>query len=358
MAGFNYIGNPDFRGWLAYQNDRALNYVGNDGGVNRNELNEYNQAAPGANVTDQSLQDTEAARVAGLWDQFQRLGGAQTLGASTYGSSGSSSSYNPQDLQMLDQQKTLYERLLQSIDAAERSGMEDLQTSETQSRNKANQQRSRQLEDFGVKREDFTRGQTQALNQVGDNSRTLRGSLMRRLGLASGGGSAFDVADNAVARDASKNRAGVQETYGQNFRNLALSEKRGLEDFTSLLDEIAAERRTGEERFKAGILGQRQGIQQSLAQIMADRAGLLGGNQLAASQPYVNNYLSYQDQIDRLPSQYDTNVTARDLNVQTPTLKDYVVNRANIGGGQTQQQYSPYSNFLRQRSDEEEQQVA
>lgn len=268
------------------------------------------------------------------------------------------SSYNPQDLQMLDQQKSLYERLLQSIDAAEQSGLQDLNTSETQSRNKANTQRSRQLEDFGVKREDFTRGQEQALNTVGDNSRTLRGSLMRRLGLASGGGSAFDVADNAVARDASKNRAGVQETYGQNFRNLGLAEKRGTEDFQSLLDEIAAERRGNEERFKAGILGQRQGIQQSLAQIMADRAGVVGGNQMAASQPYVNNYMSYQDQIDRLPAQYDTKVQARDLNVQTPTLKDYVVNRANIGGGQTQQSYSPYSNFLRPQQDEEEQQLS
>lgn len=181
---------------------------------------------------------------------------------------------------------------------------------------------------------------------------------MRRLGLASGGGSAFDVADNAVARDASKNRAGVQETYGTNFRNLGTAEKRGSEDFQSLLDEIATERRTGEEKFKAGILGQRQGVQQQLGQISGDRASLLGGNPLEASRPYMNSYMSYQDQIDRLPAQYDTKVAARDLNVQTPTLKDYIVNRANIGGGQTQQQYSPYSNFLKQRSDEEEQQVA
>lgn len=271
------------------------------------------------------------------------------------GGGGTSPSYSSQDLELLNQQKSLYERLLESINSAERTGLDQLTNSERAARNKANQQRSRQLEDFGVNRQDMTRGQEQALNTVGDNSRTLRGSLMRRLGLASGGGSAFQMADQAVARDASKNRQGVQETYGTNFRNLATSEERAEEDYGSLLDEILSDRRSKEQQLKAGILGQRQGISQSLAQIEADRASLLGGSQLSASQPYVNQYLGYQDAIDKLPSQYSTSVQARALNPQVPQLKDYIVNRSNIGGGQRQQQYSPYSQFLRPKGDEEEQ---
>ena len=285
-------------------------------------------------------------------------GGGQVQGLNIYGSGGSGSGgYSAQDLALLDQQMSLYNRLLQSIDSTERDGLQDLETSEIQARNNANLQRERQLEDFGTKRDDFTRGQEKALNTVGDNSRTLRGSLMRRLGLASGGGSAFDVADDAVARDASKNRASVQETYGENFRNLGRAEKRGAEDFQSLLDEIKANRQTSEERFRVGILGQRQGIEQSRAQIAADRAGVLGGNQMAASQPYMNNYMSYQDQVDRLPSQFNTKVTARDLNPQQVSLRDYMVDRANIGGGAQQQQYSPYSQFLKPQKDDEEKQL-
>lgn len=288
-----------------------------------------------------------------IQDPYQPLQRASTNTGVQVGGSGGVS-YDPNDIAMLDQQQSLYERLLQSIDAAERYGLEDLNTSETQSRNKANLQRERQLEDFGTKREDFTRGQDKALNQVGDNSRTLRASMMRRLGLASGGGSAFDVADTAVARDATKNRSKVQETYGENFRNLATAEKRGSEDFESLLAEIANERRSNEERFRSGILGQRQGIQQSLAELAADRARVMGGNQRAASQPYVDNYLSLQGQIDQLPAQFNTKVSARDLNPQQVSLRDYIVDRANIGGGQ-QKQYSPYSQFLRPQDDEEEQ---
>jgi hypothetical protein len=160
-------------------------------------------------------------------------------------------------------------------------------------------------------------------------------------------------ADNAVARDASKNRQGVLSDYGTNERNLAYSERNADEDYKSLLDEIQADRRGKEESFKAGVYGQRQGIQESLGQIEADRAGVLGGNRVDAAAPYRTNYLGLQTQIDQLPQQYQTDVKARSLKVQTPSLKDYVVDRAKIGGGTTRQQYSPYSQFLKPRYDEE-----
>lgn len=266
---------------------------------------------------------------------------------------GGGSAYSQQDMDYLNNQQSLYERLMQSIDSAEASGMQRLTDSETMARNKANTQRGRALEDFGVKRQDTERGQTQALDRVGDNSRTLRNSLMRQLGLGASGGSAFMVADNAVARDASKNRANVQQNFGMNFRDLGTAEKRADEDYVSLLDEIKADRRAKEESFKAGILGQRQQNQQSLAEIAAERARLQGGNPLTASAGYRNNYLSLQNQVDALPSQYRTDVSARDLKVETPQLRDYIVDRASIGGGKSKQtQYSPYSRFL-QKDDEE-----
>lgn len=270
------------------------------------------------------------------------------------GGAGGGSAYSQQDMDYLNNQQSLYERLMQSIDSAESSGMQRLTDSETMARNKANTQRGRAMEDFAVKRGDTERQQGQALDRVGDNSRTLRNSLMRQLGLGASGGSAFMVADNAVARDASKNRAGVQESFGMNFRNLGTAEKRADEDYNSLLEEIKNDRRAKEESFKAGILGQRQQNQQSLAEIAAERARLQGGNPLTASAGYRNNYLGLQSQVDALPSQYRTDVASRDLKVETPQLRDYIVDRASIGGGQGKQtQYSPYSRFL-QKDDEEQ----
>jgi hypothetical protein len=285
--------------------------------------------------------------------------GQNVLGATTTpslggsGRGGSAPAYSQQDMDYLNNQQSLYERLMSSIDSAETSGMQRLENSETTANNKAKGQRGRAVEDFGVRRTDTERQQGQALDRVGDNSRTLRNSLMRQLGLGASGGSAFMVADSAVARDASKNRAGVQENYGMNFRDLGTAEKRADEDYTTLLDEIKADRRAKEESFKAGILGQRQQNQQALGEIAGERARLQGGNPLQASAGYRSNYLGLQDQIDALPSQYSTDVAARDLKVETPQLRDYIVDRAAIGGGQGKQtQYSPYAQFL-QKDDEE-----
>ncbi len=115
-----------------------------------------------------------------------------------------------------------------------------------------------------------------------------------------------------------------------------------------------ADRRSKEQSLKTGVLGQRQGIQESLAQIAADKARAMGGSQIQAAAPYQQNYLTYQNQIDQLPQQYRTQVDARALSVQTPTLRDYVVDRAAINQQKQsgQQQYSPYSAFLNRGQDE------
>lgn len=362
------VGNNDFRGYLAYlgQNNNgqpgdamalnALNFTGNDGGIDDGVLRQYTAGATGNPADDQAGYDRYSNYVR---DRYNEWSGDRVLGQNTLdgGSGGSDGGYSQEDIQYLDSQQSLYDRLMESINSTESSGLTRLQDSETSARNKANQGRSRQLEDFGMKRNSMESGKDTALNSVGDNSRMLRDSLMRRLGLGSGGGSAFKVVNNAVARDASKNRQGVLNSYGENNMQLGVSEKRADEDYKSLLDEILADRRAKEETFKAGVYGQRQGIQEAQGQIASDRARLLGGNQLQASAPYRNNYLGLQSQIDQLPNQYRTEVQGRDLNVQTPTLRDYVVDRAQIGGGTQKQQYSPYSQFLNRDKEDEQLQV-
>lgn len=336
-----------------------LGVVGDDGRVNDfYQSNGGDVGGPGYTYDKTTVNSLNA----NLYDKYQNkyypdrpatqtgLNTGMVSGANT----GNGTSYDPQELQSLDQQKSLYERLLQSIDSTEQNGLTSLQDSENAARNKANTQQSRALEDFGMKRQTSEAGKNTALNTVGDNSRMLRDSLMRKLGLGAGGGSAFQMGDQAVARDASKNRAGVLNSYGENDRSLAVSEKRTNEDYSSLLDEILADRRNKEQQLKAGVYGQRQNINESLGQISADRARLMGGSQLQAAAPYRNNYLQLQSQVDALPSQYRTAVDARALNVQTPTLRDYVVDRAAINQSKQsgQQQYSPYSAFLKKSQDE------
>lgn len=290
--------------------------------------------------------------ITGLSDPYM-ASPVPSIGSTGTTSTSGSPSYSQADMDYLNSQQSLYERMMQSIDSAETDGLTKLQQAEQRARGSADLNYGRRTRDLGIKEESSNRGQRNALQRVGDNSRTLRNSLMRQLGLGASGGSAFDVADNAVARDASKNRAGVQESFAENFMQLDTAKKDTNTDYENILEEIKNDRLAKEESFKAGIIGQRQSNQQSLAEIAAERERLQGGSGLNASAPYRTAYLGYQDQLDGLSKNYSPTITPRALDVKTPQLRDYITERASIGGGQSRQtQYSPYSQFL--QKDEEE----
>lgn len=263
--------------------------------------------------------------------------------------------YDANELRALDQQKSLYERLLESAKGTLAAGLNSLADSYNLNLNRTNQDRSRALQNYSDQRNEVETSREKALNNVGDNSRTARNSLMRVLGMASGGGSAFDMADSAVAREATKNRSNVLDSYTSNVTNLGKAEEDAKTQFQRILEDLGTQKKSREGELRSGVLTQQQTIEAQLAQLAADRARLLGGDQFAAAEPYRQNYLNYQNQIDQIPGQFRTAVDYNPASLQQPTLKDYLVDRASIGGqAQGQQtQYSPYANFLRKQQDEQ-----
>lgn len=279
---------------------------------------------------------------------------SRTSGSTTASGSSATPAYDPAQLAALQDQQSLYQRLLESADKTLGSGLDSINDSYNLSRNRSEQDRQRQLGDLSFKRQTTESGKTKALNTVGDNSRVLRNSLMRVLGLGAGGGSAFDMADQAVARDASKNRSGVMESYGQNFRALERGEEDTKSAFDRLMEDLGRQKSSKEESLRAGVAEQRQGINNYLAQIAADMARLRGGDQRAAADPYRNAYMGLQNTIDALPGQFRNAVDYRAPEAQKVSLSDYLVDRASINQNKTagQAQYSPYQQFL-QRDEEE-----
>jgi len=286
------------------------------------------------------------------------------LNSSTSGDGGGGSTataYDANELRAIDQQKSLYQRLLESADSTLNSGLNSLNDSFNLNRNRANEDRTTALGRYNQQRQQTDEGRERSLNQVGDNSRVARNSLMRILGLASGGGSAFDMADQAVAREATKNRSGVLEDYKENVTNLGMAEDDAKTQFQRLLDDLTNQKREREQSLRSGVASQKLSLVDMLGQIDADRARLMGGDQFAAAQPWRNQFSSLQDTIDNLPNQFRTAVDYKKPNFQNVSLRDYVVNRSNIGAQAPgrQEQYSPYSNFLRpQGRDEGEQRLA
>lgn len=274
------------------------------------------------------------------------------------GSAGGAAAPSAQDLAYLDQQRSLYERLLSDVDKFQNNALGELKNNYTLEKNRANRNRSRALEDYQTQRSDTQSDKSKALNQVDTNSRTLYDSLRKVIGGASGtGSSAFlYAAPNAVARVASGERGDVMENYGENMRSLVTAEDRAKTDFELLLEDLARQRSQNERALRTGFDTERQTINDSLASIAAERASLMGGNELQATAPYREAYMSLQDKITGYPDQFSTTVNPQAINVDPVNLRDYTVDRQAINANRNQGQSvnSPYAQFLTNKRKKED----
>jgi hypothetical protein len=370
MANTAFVGNDDFRGYLAALSSgpggmdanasRALAAeVGNDGGYDPNRLNSYFDSPDSGDRTAELNSLVDWTKNA--YSQWSG-GGGSVLGTNTTSDATRSPAYSQEDMDYLTNQESLYNTLKNSLGGTLQSGLSKLDTSEQGARGSAKLSNDRAMRDYGIRREDSKRGKQDAIGSVDSNARSLSDSVRRILGMASGSGSsAYQfAAPNAVARDASKKRSSVMNNYGTNERNLDLAVGDTEVDYGNLLNEITNKRRTEEESLRAGVLGQEQQITNSLGEIASERARLQGGNTLNAMRPYQDRYLGIQNEIGALPNKFAV-TNPREVKVTQPKLSDYLVDKTAINAsnqsGQTQ--YSPYLAFLnRQRDDEEQLAVA
>lgn len=276
------------------------------------------------------------------------------------GSGGGSPAYDPGDLAYLDSQQELLDRQLGRTDTGLRQALEQLLNSYNKEVSGANKQRGRALEDFSTKRQTSEMGRERELDKVGTNSRMLADSLRQRIGLASGkGSSAYQIAaPRAVQRQASEQRGDVLEDYSANFLNLDRDETRAKEDFASLLEDLAAQRKSREGGVRSDILEQRNEIQQNRSRVAGERAKLLGGGYDSVRQamsPYEAAIRSGESAIDQIFDKYTTKYNVKPVQVRNTQLRDYATDQAavrdNAATG-SEDPYAPYKNY----ADEDEEQ--
>lgn len=272
----------------------------------------------------------------------------------TTNGSGSGTGYDSESINFLNDQQGLYERLLQSVRGGLSTGLQTLTNSENQAKNEATAKQERALRDLNVKRDDMYADKTNALGRVDQGAQQLYDNLRRVLGIASGrGSSAYQLAaPNAVAKDASMKRNNVMTTFGRNERDLSTATEDTNIDYQDLLASIAQQRKQREQDLYAGVYGQEQSIQEKLAEIASERAQLLGGGygaQRVARQPYMDRYLQLQNEMDTLPTKYSDPIAVRDLNVKTPQLSDFTVDKTALNANREMgtSDTSPYAQLLR-----------
>lgn len=281
---------------------------------------------------------------------------AQLGGGGGSGTSGTSFS-TADELNYLNDQEGLLRGMLSKYDTTLNQGKASIQDSYNKEATRANQQRSQAMEDFNVKREDTTRGKINAVGQANTNARTLADSVRRILGMASGSGSsAYQLTGpNAVARTASKNLSNINDTFGANFRDLATSEERATNQFEELLKTLEEQRKTKEQELIGGVNDSKTGILEKIAQVVGERARLGGGGygaQRAAQAPVMANISALEADNASLFDRYRTpTFDVKPVTVDTPTLRDYAVDRAGIDA-QTQGEDPYFNSFLRKRLEE------
>ena len=307
-------------------------------------------------------QDNDAGLVYGYNPAYGKSpANAGTTGGSygAYGSGSGGVSYSPEDLAYLDSQKALLDRQYGRTGTALRQALEQLTNAFNQEQSKANTARGRALEDFNDKREISESGRAREIGKVDTNARMLADSLRQRIGLASGkGSSAYQVtAPRAVQRQASEQRGDVLEDYSANFLNLDKDETRAKEDFASLLEDLAAQRRSREGGVRGDIEEQRNAIRENQARVAGERQKLLGGGYdsvRSAMAPYESQIRGGESLIDSIFDKYTKKFNVKPVQVRDTQLRDYATDKAAVRdnaatGGDNP--YAPYKTYL----DDEEQ---
>lgn len=149
-------------------------------------------------------------------------------------------------------------------------------------------------------------------------------------------------------------RSGVLENFGENDRDLTLAEQRATTDFDTFLQRLAEKRDKDIAQLRSDQYSGKQGVYSDLAGVAADRAQLLGLDPIAAQQPYLDKFDDLQGKIRELPEGFLSPVDMKPVEVNTPSLRDFVVDRGAVntqrqsGGAES----SPYSLFLKKRFQE------
>lgn len=324
----------------------GLQTVGITGNEDVRRINAANQTQP-----------TQAGTSTGTQDGGSAFDTGDVLGAGTTAAQRAASA---EDVQYFNDQIARLEAQKNRANTGLQQGLTGLEDSFNKNVSQVNQNRGRALENFGIQREDTIRGKDRAIDRVDTNARVLSDSLRRRLGMASGSdSSAYQItAPGAVARDASANRTGVVESFGQNFRDLGVAEDRAKTDFEQLLEELAAQRRTAESGLRGGILETQNQIETQLADAARQRALAQGGGYTqarAASRPFETNISQRESAIDNLFNQFRNPYQMREVKVNTPQLRDYTVDRAAINSNQQTGAQDPYAPYRPAQAEEEEQ---
>lgn len=186
-------------------------------------------------------------------------------------------------------------------------------------------------------------------NTIADQASTGLRGLQRMLGAYGAGGSsdAMFVAPQAVANQASQQRAGAGQTFAQNQSGLDTNWNNFLGQDTNSRKKLNDWKSNTLNSVESQTASTRQDLLSKLADLTGQRAAAAGGSYAASAQPFMDQANALNGTIDNLGRTVSTYDGTRPV-YEAPTLSSYVSQAATgrIDPTQSTGGVNPYLSML------------
>lgn len=359
MSFTQYVGNPDYRGYIAYQQqnnsqDPGYDYlsqlVGNDAQFNPDALNTFVNARPSSDVGYDARQYITDFNNKTYQDYLAAANGGGGTGTST-----PIQTISPDDIAFFDDQDAQLKSLLGRTDTGLQQGLTQNQNEYDRNVGGANEDKQRQYANYQDQRVAQNKGKVAAQDTNNRNANTGFRSLAQIIGRAAGtGSSAFrDLLPNIVGTDLSGRQRQVAQNFGQNIAGIDKAQGQYDISFQGVLDDLLRQKKENEDKLRSGIETQRQNINNQLAENAGKRAQAFGGGYAAvkaAQDPYRQAIENSKNAVENFFNQFQTPYTARQAVATAPELSGYTTDRATLNAqNQGLDSNNPYSTLLRKR---------
>lgn len=257
-----------------------------------------------------------------------------------------------------DDQVNYINSLLGGVGARRDAGLGRLDASYNDAKNRMTEQQTKDMKGYDEQSLKNTQNRQKGIDQVDQFANDSYTSLQRLLQGAGAGNSsvARDLVPRMVSKAAGTRRQGVIDTAGENEAAIVNARKDAEDQYRYNFQDQENQYKEQKQNFLEGILGQENELINKRMAAEAARAAANGGGYAAARAATAQSRADLDArtaQLNSLFGQYAPSFTAKAMNLKTPDLAQYQVDRAQITGDQSvPSQYRAYLPQIKKRKEE------
>lgn len=274
-------------------------------------------------------------------------------GGGSYGSSQTAA-----ERAQYDDQINYINSLLGGVGARRDAGLGRLDASYNDAKNRMTEQQTKDMKGYDEQSLKNTQNRQKGIDQVDQFANDSYTSLQRLLQGAGAGNSsvARDLVPRMVSKAAGTRRQGVIDTAGENEAAIVNARKDAEDQYRYNFQDQENQYKEQKQNFLEGILNQENELINKRMAAEAARAAANGGGYAAARAATAQSRADLDArtaQLNSLFGQYAPSFTAKAMNLKTPDLAQYQVDRAQITGDQSvPSQYRAYLPQIKKREEE------